>query len=49
MSEHMIGFLRREFGCTFEEDDITERNLGSLGAIARFVHAKCNGGGVRAA
>jgi acyl carrier protein len=36
----LVEFLQREFGCTVEEDEITERNLGSLGAIARFVYAK---------
>ncbi|HVH68744.1 MAG TPA: acyl carrier protein [Gemmatimonadales bacterium] len=45
----LIEFLQDEFHCTFEEDEITERNMGSIGAIARFVHAKCTGGGVRAA
>jgi len=45
----LVAFLQKEFGCTLEEDEITERNLGSVGAIARFLAAKCNGGGVRAA
>jgi len=45
----LVGFLQREFGCTLEEEEITERNLGSIAAIARFVSAKCAGGGVRAA
>jgi len=45
----LVGFLQRAFGCTLEEDEITERNLGSIAAIACFLHAKCNGGGVRAA
>jgi acyl carrier protein len=45
----LVGFLQKEFGCTLEEDEITERNLGSVGSIARFLAAKCNGGGVRAA
>ena len=44
----LIGFLQSEFGCTVAEDEITERNLGSIGAIARFVHAKCKADGVRA-
>lgn len=39
----LIEFLQREFGCTVAEDEITERNLGSLGAIARFVHGKRSG------
>jgi len=41
----LIEFLQREFGCTVNEDEITERNLGSLGAIARFVYAKRSGNG----
>jgi acyl carrier protein len=45
----LITFLQGEFGCTFDEEEIAERNLGSIAAIARFVHAKCNGGRVRAA
>jgi len=45
----LVGFLQREFGCTLDEDEITEGNLGSVAAIARFLHAKCTGGGVRAA
>ena len=38
----LVGFLQSEFGCTLGEDEITERNLGSVGAIARFLSAKCN-------
>jgi|SRR5690348_11839335 len=45
----LIGFLQSEFGCAVAEDEVTERNLGSIGAIARFVHAKRNADGVRAA
>jgi len=45
----LIGFLQSEFGCTVAEDEVTERNLGSVGAIARFLYAKCNTDGVRAA
>jgi acyl carrier protein len=43
----LVGFLQGEFACTVEEDEITERNLGSVGSIARFLHAKCVGEGVR--
>lgn len=43
----LIGFLHREFACTLEEDETTEGNLGSVGSIARFLHAKCTGEGVR--
>jgi acyl carrier protein len=45
----LIGFLQAEFNCTFDEDEITEGNLGSVGAIARFLQAKRTGGDVRAA
>jgi len=45
----LVEFLQREFGCTLEEDEITERNLGSVAAIARFLSAKRTGEGVRAA
>jgi acyl carrier protein len=41
----LVEFLQREFACTIVEDEITEANLGSLEAIARFVHAKRNGRG----
>jgi len=43
----LVGFLQGEFGCTLEEDEITEGNLGSVSSIARFLHAKCVGEGVR--
>jgi len=39
----LVEFLQREFGCSIAEDEITEANLGSLSAIARFIHAKRNG------
>jgi acyl carrier protein len=39
----LVEFLQREFACSIGEDEITEANLGSLGAIARFVHSKRNG------
>lgn len=38
----LVEFLQKEFGCSIVEDEITEANLGSVSAIARFVHAKCN-------
>ena len=43
----LVEFLQREFGCTIPEHDITEANVGSIGAIARFVHAasSAEGGG----
>jgi len=39
----LVEFLQREFACAIGEDEITEANLGSLSAIARFVHSKRNG------
>jgi acyl carrier protein len=41
----VVEFLQREFTCVIAEEEITEANLGSLGAIVRFVRAKCNGDG----
>ena len=41
----LVEFLQREFDCTIGEDELTEGNLGSLGALARFVHGKRNGNG----
>lgn len=43
----LLAFLEREFGCTPSEDEITEANLGTLGAIARFVRSKRAEGAVR--
>jgi len=45
----MVRFLQAECGGTLKGDEITEQSLGSVGAIARFLHAKYNGGGVRSA
>ena len=36
----MIGFLTSEFGIAVADEEVTEENLGSLQAIARFVAAK---------
>jgi acyl carrier protein len=36
----LLGFLGSEFGITVADDEVTEDNLGSLTAIARFVEAK---------
>ena len=33
----LVGFLERSFRRTIPEDQITEQNLGTLGAIATFV------------
>ena len=43
----LVEFLQGEFGCSLGEEEITEQNLGSVGAIARFVRATCSGEGVR--
>jgi len=39
----LIEFLQTTFGVTLADDDITEANLGSLAAIARYVAARRNG------
>jgi len=36
----MVTFLEDEFGVATSDDDITEANLGSLNAIARYVSRK---------
>jgi acyl carrier protein len=36
----MLGFLTSEFGIVVADEEVTEDNLGSLNAIARFVDAK---------
>jgi acyl carrier protein len=36
----MISFIETEFGVHASDDEISEANLGSLRAIARFVAAK---------
>ena len=36
----VIEFLERQFGVRPQDDEITEANLGSLRAIARFVAAR---------
>jgi len=38
----LIAFLQTAFGVTIDENEITERNLGSLAAIGRFVSEKCH-------
>jgi acyl carrier protein len=35
----LLGFLEGEFGIAVAEEEVTEENLGSLAAIARFVAA----------
>lgn len=39
----VMEFLESEFGVTPADDEITEANLGTLAAIARFVALKRNG------
>lgn len=36
----LLGFLKREFGVEVPDVEITEENLGSLNAIARYVAYK---------
>ena len=36
----LIAFLEQEFGVSIPDDEITDENLGSLAAIARYVTAK---------
>jgi acyl carrier protein len=39
----VMNFLDEEFGVMPADDEITEANLGSLAAIARFVKARAKG------
>lgn len=39
----MIAFLEDEFGVVVDDDDVTEANLGTLNAIARYVAARVPG------
>lgn len=41
----LVEFLQTAFGCKVSDEEIVEQNLGTLNAIARFVHAKCGGRG----
>jgi acyl carrier protein len=36
----LVAFLQEEFGISVEDDEITEENMGSLGAIVEFVAQK---------
>ena len=36
----LLDFIQEEFGVVVEDDEITEENLGTLGAIARYVSSK---------
>ena len=37
----LVEFLQQAFGVRIPDVDITERNLGSLAAVGRFIHGKC--------
>jgi len=41
----LVEFLQTAFGFKIADDEIVEQNVGSLHAIGRFVHAKCQGSG----
>lgn len=41
----LVGFLEGEFDLSLSDDEITDENLGSPGAIGRFVAAKRSRGG----
>ena len=41
----LVEFLQSAFGFKIADEEIVEQNLGSLNAIGRFVHAKCQGNG----
>ena len=41
----LVAFLEDEFGIDLDDGEITEGNFATLGAIARFVVAKNEGGG----
>lgn len=40
----VLGFLEDHFQVTPEDHEVTEANLGSLNAIARFVRVRLEGG-----
>ena len=44
----LVQFLGDAFSVTVDDDEITEENLGSLGAIARFVARKRGAEQIRA-
>ena len=41
----LIEFLQHAFQLAIAEEEITERNLGTLAAIGRFVYQKCHANG----
>jgi acyl carrier protein len=40
----LISFVEEEFGVAVADTDITEQNLGSVSAVARYVASKQGGG-----
>ena len=47
----LVEFLQRTFGISIADEEITERNVGSLSAVGRYVAGKCRldaGAGERA-
>ncbi len=45
----LVGFLQDAFEFTIADEEIVERNLGTLAAIGRFVHERCVQGSVATA
>jgi acyl carrier protein len=45
----LISFVEEEFGVAVADTDITEQNLGSVNAVARYVASKREGGDASAA
>jgi acyl carrier protein len=45
----LVTFLQDTFEFTIADEDIVERNLGTLAAIGRFVHERCARGSVATA
>ena len=40
----LVEFLQRTWGIEIADQEITETNLGTLNAVGRFVHQKCDAG-----
>ena len=45
----LIGFIEEEFGVTLPDGDITEANLGSVGAITRYLASRLPAGATASA
>lgn len=43
----VVAFLEEEFGVAVDDADITEENLGSIGAIATYLAARVTDEGIR--